>query len=91
MTDYLERGFTDDELEQIRLALEDGLPIDTWLTDDMYAQQIYEIKMGLYEDMDVSIYANSQYNWMQMKEIRLGLEKNWMCPFTQIIFLATGR
>lgn len=41
----------------------------------MYAQQIYEIKMGLYEDMDVSIYANSQYNWMQMKEIRLGLEK----------------
>lgn len=25
------------QMEQIRLALEDGLPIDTWLTDDMYA------------------------------------------------------
>ncbi len=36
LTRYLERGFVDDELEQIRLALEDGLPIDTWLTDDMY-------------------------------------------------------
>ena len=37
LTDYLERGFVDDELEQIRLALEDELPIDLWLTDDMYA------------------------------------------------------
>ena len=44
LTRYLERGFVDDELEQIQLALEDGLPIDTWLTDDMYIQQIYEIE-----------------------------------------------
>ena len=40
---------------QIRLALEDGVPIDTWLTDDMYVQQIYEIRIGLYEGLDVSI------------------------------------
>ncbi len=35
LTDYLNRGFVDDELEQIRLALEEDLPIDTWLADDI--------------------------------------------------------
>lgn len=71
----------DDELEQIRLALEDDLPIDTWLTDDMYAQQLFEIRTGLYEGLDVSIYADSKYNWMQMREIRLGLEKKLKVSF----------
>ncbi len=71
----------DDELEQIRLALEEGLPIETWLTDDMYVQQIYEIRIGMYEGLDVSVYADSKYNWMQMREIRLGLEKKLKVSF----------
>ena len=76
LTPYLNRGFEEDELEQISLALEDELPIEEWLTDDMYAQQILEIRLGLYERLDVSVYADVKYNWMQMKEIREGLEKN---------------
>ena len=72
---YLNRGFTDEALEEIRLALLSKLPIDIWLKDDMCAPQIHEIRIGLFEQLDVSVYADSKYNWMQMQEIRLGLEK----------------
>lgn len=67
--------------QEILLEKEDDLPIDTWLTDDMYAQQIFEIRTGLYEGLNVSIYADSKYNWMQMREIRLGLEKKLKVSF----------
>ena len=33
-----------------------------------------EIFIGLENGLDVSGYANTEYNWQQMKEIRLGLE-----------------
>ena len=35
----------------------------------------FPIRIGLFEQLDVSVYADSKYNWMQMQEIRLGLEK----------------
>ena len=33
-----------------------------------------EIFIGLENGLDVPGYANTEYNWQQMKEIRLGLE-----------------
>jgi len=33
-----------------------------------------EIRLGLEANLDVSIYAKSEYSWEQMKEIRIGLE-----------------
>ena len=34
-----------------------------------------EIRIGLQENLDVSIYANSEYSWNEMRQIRLKLEK----------------
>lgn len=68
-------GFEDDDLEEIRLALMNRLPIDQWLQDNMCAPQIREIRIGLCEDIDINSYADIRYNWMQMQEIRLGVEK----------------
>lgn len=36
--------------------------------------QLHTIKMGLWHDIDVSIYANPKYDWKQMQEIRIGLQ-----------------
>ena len=40
-----------------------------------------QIRLGLKEDLDVSIYAKSEYSWEQMKKIRKRLLKknkfNW--------------
>ena len=41
---------------------------------DEYQKQ--EVKKGLKANLDVSFYANSDFNFLQMREIRLGLEKN---------------
>ena len=35
-----------------------------------------QIKCGLEDNLDVSIYAKKEYNWKQMDEIRLGLKDN---------------
>ena len=39
------------------------------------------IEEGLEKNLDVSIYAKTDFTWMQMKEIRLGLEKNLNVSF----------
>ena len=38
--------------------------------------QINQIRLGLEANVDVSIYANENYDCRQMEEIRLGLEDN---------------
>ena len=35
-----------------------------------------EIRKGLEQDLDVSIYAKSEFDFSQMKQIRWGLAKN---------------
>ncbi len=40
--------------------------------------QIHEIKTGLENNLSldrISVYANKNYNWFQMRQIRWGLEK----------------
>ena len=35
-----------------------------------------EIKLGLEDNLDISIYVNEDFNGPQMKQIRLGLKDN---------------
>ena len=35
-----------------------------------------EIRYGLEDDLDISIYAKTEFDWPQMLQIRLGLESN---------------
>ena len=37
--------------------------------------QLREIRLGLKERLDVSVYAKEEYSWQQMKQIRIGLSK----------------
>ena len=37
--------------------------------------QLYQIYQGLEDGLDVSKYADPEFHWKQMKEIRLNLEK----------------
>ena len=37
------------------------------------------IKEGLEANVDVSLYAKKEFNWRQMEEIKVGLEKKLKC------------
>ena len=52
----------------------DNLMKTNWFNQFTSSEQ-EEIREGLEANIDVSIYANPEYYWKQMKEIRLGLEK----------------
>ena len=71
---YLARRFDDEQLEQVRIALKEGLPIDDFITPDMRGDSIREIRLGLENGVDVKQYANVDYGWQQMYEMRTGLE-----------------
>ena len=76
LTDYIRLGFDADQLEQIRIAKEDGLEdFDRFLMPEMRGESLKQIRLGMESKVDVLSYANGQYNWKQMQEIRLGLEK----------------
>ncbi|MCI9677191.1 MAG: DUF342 domain-containing protein, partial [Lachnospiraceae bacterium] len=36
--------------------------------------QNQEIKLGIEEGLDVSVYSNPEFNWLQMEQIRMGLK-----------------
>ena len=40
------------------------------------ATQMYQIRLGLKENLDLSIYSKKKLDWQQMKEVRLGLQDN---------------
>ena len=41
--------------------------------DEYQKVQDQEIKLGIEQGLDVSLYANPEFNWLQMEQIRLGL------------------
>lgn len=41
-------------------------------------KQMLEIKKGIKNGIDTSVYNNVDYNAEQMREIRLGMEQGWM-------------
>lgn len=73
---YIKEGYEEEQLTQIRIALENGLPeIMDYISPILRGASIRQIRMGLEEKIDVSIYANPNYNWQQMRELRIGLRE----------------
>ncbi|MCR5421682.1 MAG: FapA family protein [Lachnospiraceae bacterium] len=72
--DYLDKGFTRDQVEEIKLGLEEGLDIEPYEDKDFFALQMKEIRLGLMSEVPVELYARKDFDWFQMEEIRLGLE-----------------
>ena len=54
---------------------EETLINSEWFEQFNYYQQ-EEIKIGIKENLDLSIYANLKFDWEQMDEIREGLKSN---------------
>ena len=54
-----------------------NLNIDNLMRTDWIKQfneyQIRKIKQGLRNKVDIFLYAKTDYNWLQMEQIRLGL------------------
>ena len=71
---YMRQGYTADQVEEIKLGLEEGLDVDVYVKKEFFALQMREIRLGLINDLPVEIYAKKEYDWFQMEEIRLGLE-----------------
>ena len=72
---YVEDGYKEDQLEQIRIALTKKIPIEQYLRVEFRAPSISEFTSGLEKGLDITPYVNTSYEWRQMREIRLGLEK----------------
>ncbi len=72
--EYYDKGFTKDQVEEIKLGLEEGLDIELYEDKDYFAWQMREIRLGLMAEIPVEIYARKDFDWFQMEEIRLGLE-----------------
>ena len=72
---YVEEGYKEDQLEQIRIALTKKIPIEQYLRVEFRAPSISEFTSGLEKGLDITPYVNTSYEWRQMREIRLGLEK----------------
>ena len=64
------------EMDKIynNLSIENLTKTD-WFNQLNYRQK-EEIRLGLESNLDVSIFANPEYNGGQMREIRLGLKAN---------------
>ncbi|MBR4718792.1 MAG: DUF342 domain-containing protein [Lachnospiraceae bacterium] len=72
--EYYDKGFTRDQVEEIKLGLEEGLDIEPYEDKGFFALQMREIRLGMMSDLPYEIYARKDFDWFQMEEIRLGLE-----------------
>ncbi|MCR4806819.1 MAG: FapA family protein [Lachnospiraceae bacterium] len=72
--EYFDKGFTKDQVEEIKKGLEAGLDIEPYEDKDFYAWQMRQIRYGIIAGLPVNIYARKDFDWFQMEEIRLGLE-----------------
>lgn len=71
--DYIEKGFTEAQIEELDKGLTKGEPIDLYCRTDLMPQQMYQIRMGVEQGLDMSPYARPEYDWFQLEEIREGL------------------
>ncbi|WP_026528591.1 DUF342 domain-containing protein [Butyrivibrio sp. VCD2006] len=73
--EYVKKNFDAEQLEQIMKAKQAGIEdIDRYFLFGMRGECMHEVRKGLEQNLDVSIYADEQYGWKQMRELRLGLE-----------------
>lgn len=68
-----ESEFDEDQLQQIREGLEEGLDISWYADPKYYYSEMRYIRFGLEEGLDVSIYADPKFDDGQMYEIFVGL------------------
>lgn len=61
-------------LEMTRQIAIMGLVLPVERMKQLSLPTLIEIRKGLENDIDVSIYAKPEFNWRQMREIRKGLE-----------------
>ena len=47
--------------------------MEPYLIMEFLGESIREIRLGLEEGLDVSLYAKINFGWQQMREIRFGL------------------
>ena len=71
---YYNKGYTKDQVEEIKLGLEEGLDIEPYEDKGFFALQMREIRLGMMSELPYEIYARKDFDWFQMEEIRLGLE-----------------
>ena len=69
------KGFTDAQIEEISIGMDQGLVVDVYAKKELMPQSMYQIRLGISQGFDMSMYATPQYDWFQLEEIRTGLEK----------------
>lgn len=73
-TDALKKeGFSDAQLKEIQLGLEEKLPTHIYAQTNYNWMQMHEIRRGLLELLNVALYKDPLFTASQMHEIRLGL------------------
>lgn len=71
---YLQAGFTWDQIQEIEEGRKLGLRTAVYENKEFLSLQMRQIKIGLMERLPVEIYAHPQYDWFQMEELRKGLK-----------------
>lgn len=69
-----ERGFTLDQIAEIKEGLDAGLDVALYAQKEFFAIQMRQIRLGMMEGLPVQEYARTDYDWFQMEEIRKGLK-----------------
>lgn len=75
IAEFRKLGFDDDQMEELRLGLEHGVPVSAYAKKEYFAVQMRQIRFGLEEGLDISLYNDEKYDWFQMEEIRMGLKE----------------
>ncbi|SDB45516.1 DUF342 domain-containing protein [Butyrivibrio sp. INlla16] len=90
ISEYVKRNFDAEQLEQIRKAKQEGIEdIDRYFLFGMRGECMHEVRKGLEQNLDVSIYADEKYGWKQMRELRLGLEHQIdVTPYAKSLYRA---
>ncbi len=73
--DLKKKGFSNNQIKEIKEAVDSNLDILKYVDSGFMPIQIVEIRLGLQENLQVELYANVEFDWFQMEEIRKGLHK----------------
>ena len=65
--------FDKNQIEQIKLGLNNYVDISIYAKKEFDWQKMYVIRKGLEKGIDVSVYVKPEFNAGQMDQIRLGL------------------
>lgn len=74
VTQYLNKGFDTEQIEQIKLGIDAGVDVSKFASPQYAWFQMEEIRIGLMHGMTVEDYVKKGYDWMQIGEITKGLE-----------------